>query len=192
MIFLDEDILKKRELIKSRKYTTLEDGYYIQGKIVTFERKELLGKFSICLPDMMRDMPEPFARIKYPSEFRPDIIFTTLDLSVNMGFSILRNNLQTKEVDQVTDRMMRTIHRANPTFLFYQIENIEATKAAWFSFRGRSLDSDLYHMMMITPIGDELVFGVFNCIYQYYQEWKQAVLPMWESVEPVKRKGFLQ
>lgn len=71
MAYTDEEILKKREAIREEKYNTLENGYYMDGKIINFKRKELLETFTIFLPDTMKLMPESYARVKYPSEFRP-------------------------------------------------------------------------------------------------------------------------
>ena len=39
-------------------------------------------------------MPIEYARVKYPSKFRPQIILTTPDLSVNCGFMMYPKELQ--------------------------------------------------------------------------------------------------
>lgn len=98
MSYMDELILKKREQKKIEMYTGLEDGIYVDGKIVYFERKRLLDTFSLMLPDSWKQMPEEYARIKYPSEFRPQIIITTLDLSVNLGFTAFPNKIQSDDI----------------------------------------------------------------------------------------------
>lgn len=89
MRYRDEEILRKREELRRRNYASLEKGYYMDGEILTFERKRLLDTCSLMLPDSMKLMPEELARIKYPSEFRPQRILTSMDLDVNLGFSLL-------------------------------------------------------------------------------------------------------
>ena len=86
MTYTDEEILEKREQRKKETYTTLEEGLYLGGEVVSFERKELFELFSIMLPAEWKQMPPEYAKVKYPSEFRPQIILTTDDLEVNMGF----------------------------------------------------------------------------------------------------------
>ena len=83
MPYADEELLEKREEAKKKKYQTLEDGIYLDGRVLSFERTGILDSFSVCLPDVMKIMPLDYARIKYPSEFRPQMILTTEDLSVS-------------------------------------------------------------------------------------------------------------
>ena len=83
MPYADEELLEKREEAKKKKYQTLEDGIYLDGRVLSFERTGILDSFSFCLPDVMKIMPLDYARIKYPSEFRPQMILTTEDLSVS-------------------------------------------------------------------------------------------------------------
>ena len=90
----DLEILKKREERKKEKYQTLEDGIYMNGKILQFERKSILNTFTLYLPDIIKQMPKEYARIKYPSEFRPQQILTTCDLSVNLGFTVFPKQIQ--------------------------------------------------------------------------------------------------
>lgn len=67
MAYMDEKILEKKEEIKKERYCSLEDGVYMDGKVMKFERVELLEALSIVLPDTMKQMPEIYAKIKYPS-----------------------------------------------------------------------------------------------------------------------------
>lgn len=81
-------ILKKREEIKKIQYGNLEEGVYINGKIIYFKRELLLEKFTMLILDIMGIIPDKIAKVKYPSEFRPSLLLTTLDLSVNMDCTI--------------------------------------------------------------------------------------------------------
>ena len=181
--FKDEEIIKKREEIKKQKYITLKDGCYVKGKILKFTPREMFNTFLIYMPDIMRKMPEEFARIKYPSEYRPDIIFTTLDLSVNIGFNVLGNGFQTKDIQKVAERMMAAIQRSNPSFQFYEIEEIKKGAGCYFAFRSHAIDVDIYTMILIFPIGNNLIQSNFNCLYQQSSDWRRVIRLMWESIE---------
>ena len=74
MNYVDELILWRREEKRKEQYSTLEEGVYMNGETLTFGRKDILGVMEIMLPDEWKQMPEKFAKIKYPSEFRPGII----------------------------------------------------------------------------------------------------------------------
>lgn len=179
---MDELILKKREQKKIEMYTGLEDGIYVDGKIVYFERKRLLDTFSLMLPDSWKQMPEEYARIKYPSEFRPQIIITTLDLSVNLGFTAFPNKIQSDDIMKIMERTRAAIYRSNPDCIMYPCAELQKIRGAWFAFRSHAMDSDLYNMMMIAALGKRIVQGSFNCLYKDYTKWKKMILMMWNSI----------
>lgn len=188
MAFKDESILKKREMLKRRTHTTLEGGFYVRGKVIYFDRKEMFDIFTIYIPNIMRIMPDDIARIKYPSEFRPNKILTTLDLDVNIGFSILWDGIQTKDAEKLTIRMMSAIKRSNSDFQFYEMEKIGENEGYYFAFRSHAMDSDIYNMMLVEPVGDHLMLSSFNCLYQEMGDWKKVVLLMWKSIAALDKK----
>lgn len=180
--YLDDEILKKREQKKKEIYTTLEKGMYLDGKIIHFERRELFEAFSIMLPDSWKLMPTEYARIKYPSEFRPQIILTTADLGINIGFTEFPETVQCNDIEKLTERIRSVIHRDNPNYFLYPCESLSDVKGCWFSFRSHAMDSTLYNMMLTVPIGKRIVQGSFNCPYKDYPDWKNATLMMWNSI----------
>lgn len=188
MKLLDEDILRKREEIKKERYKTLEDGFYMDGKVMRFDRKKLLETLSVLLPDTMKEMPKVYARIKYPSEFRPQKIFTTVDLSVNMGFTAFPREIQNKDIRQLSERMKSAIHRANPDYRMYSTACLSEIGGAWFAFRSHAMDSDLYNMMLAVPVGAKLVQCSFNCYYKEYPKWEKVILMMWESIRALEQE----
>ena len=188
MGYMDEAILKRREEKKKEKYSTLEDGIYLDGEIITFSREDLFGEISVLLPNVMKQMPEEYARVKYPSEFRPQMILTTLDLSVNLGFTVFPKELSCKDVAALAERMMAAVHRANPDYRLYPPEELKETEGCFFSFRSHAMDSDLYNMMLTAAVGGKLVQGSFNCYYEEHKKWKEMVRMIWESVLPAGKE----
>lgn len=182
MAYLDDEILEKREQKKKETYVTLEKGMYLGGKIIHFERHELFELFSIMLPDSWKQMPAEYAKIKYPSEFRPQIILTTVDLSINIGFTAFAETVQCDDIEGLTERIRSVIHRTNPNYLLYSCESLSEVKGCWFAFRSHAMDSDLYNMMLTVPVGKRVVQGCFNCPYKDYPDWKKTVLMIWNSI----------
>lgn len=172
-VFNDEMILKKREEIKKQKYVTLESGCYVRGKVLKFTPKDMFHIFSIYMPDNMCKMPEELARIKYPSEYRPDSIYTTLDLSVNIGFNVLGNEFQIEDVHKVAERMRAAVQRSNSSFQFYEIGSINKNSGCYFDFRSHAIDADIYNIIFIFFIGNDLIQSNFNCLYQQSHDWKK-------------------
>lgn len=191
MPYADEEILRKREEVKKKKYQTLEDGIYMDGRILLFGRENLLNAFSLCLPDIMKIMPQEYARIKYPSEFRPQIILTTDDLGVNMGFTIFPGEAESEDLEGMTVHMGSAIHRSNPNYRLYPVRELEEITGKWFAFRSHAMDSSIYNMMLLTAVGGNLVQGSFNCGYEEYRKWKRIVLLMWNTIRPLEKERQL-
>lgn len=172
MRYRDEEILRKREELRRRNYASLEKGYYMDGEILTFERKRLLDTCSLMLPDSMKLMPEELARIKYPSEFRPQRILTSMDLDVNLGFSLLKFDVEAGKTAGLAERMQAAICRSNPDYKMDRLMLLEGADGGWFSFRSHAMDSDIYNMMLIMNIGGVPVHSCFNCGYEREEKWK--------------------
>lgn len=188
MSYTDEEILEKREEKKKEKYCSLETGIYLDGRIMKFERKELFDTFSVMLPDCMIRMPERYARVKYPSEFRPQLIMTTDDLNANLGFTLFPESQAECEPVEIAERTKAAIHRANPDSKMYPCRKLKKTEGCWFSFRSHAMDSDLYNMTLIMKIEKSLLLGSFNCLYQEYRKWENTTLMIWDSILKVEKK----
>lgn len=186
MEYQDEVVLEKREKKKQKKFSTLDDGFYMDGNIMRFNRETLLDIFSIMLPDTMKLMPDELAKIKYPSEFRPQRIVTSMDLSVNFGFSAFLYEMETENIDKLVERMQEAIHRSNPDYRMYEREIFNKINGCWFSFRSHAMDSDVYNMLFVISVDEIRIQGCFNCLYQDYPKWHPLVLMIWESIEAIK------
>ncbi len=182
MPYTDEMILKLREEEKKKQFNTLEKGIYLGGQILEFETQILMDTFSISLPKIMGIMPIEYARIKYPSEFRPQILLTTMELDTNLGFTLF-NEFYGSEVKTMGERIMRGISRAHPDYPVYPGKSIQEGKGYFFSFRSHALDSDVYNMSLIMKLKDRLLQSSFNCIYQQHTEWRKIVLLLWETIQ---------
>ena len=87
--FFDEKILEYRRRARKEKFSSLETGMYIKDELVTFSEIPLFNdQFTIMLPDSFVDMPSEIAKIKYPSEQRPQIIKTSMDTTINFAFNL--------------------------------------------------------------------------------------------------------
>ncbi len=191
-VYLDEEMLEKREELRKKQYCSLESGYYINGKIICFRKEEILDCFFMYLPDNMGIMPEGIAKIKYPSEFRPQFMLTTADLDVNMGFNLFGRQFEPAETEALCLRMEAAIKRDRPDCRFFGCNKMERIAGYWFAFRSHAMDGDLYNMMLVTPVEKYTVMVNFNCPYADYKAWGKAVVLMWETIQSVGRKGDVQ
>ena len=190
--YLDEAILLKREKIKKEKYSSIEDGFFIAGKIIHFNYQKIMNNFSVYVPDNMGIMPSQLTKIKYPSEFRPQIIFTTLDLSTNLGFSLFYKKIPDDEIQKICERMMRAIKRENSDYRFFGCKNMQKIPGYRFSFKSPARESELFNMMLISQLDKHTILGNFNCLYSDYEQWEKLVLMIWETIQSINEGDELK
>lgn len=188
--FLDEKILEYRRRARSEKCKTLETGMYIKNEFVQFERKEIFQrKMSVMLPASFVDLPSNLAKIKYSSEQRPQIIKTSLDTTVNFGFSIFDVKISHEQIETLTGQSKAILKRLNPSFAFYEEKAEKDIPLGWFEFKSYGIDSNVFNLMFITIADGKMVHGIFNCNYDDTIEWRDAARQMVYSVRDVSKEA---
>ena len=90
--YIDEKIIPIKVSNTDESQQSLEEGYYISGRLETFSKEKYFeGLISAYVPDSFINMPDEVKEIKYPTNFRPDIIKTNLLGDIDLSFSLLTN-----------------------------------------------------------------------------------------------------
>ena len=144
MEYMDESILELRRQKKDREHP--EEGMYIKGEKVTFAPAQLFdGKVELLLPESFVDMPAKLAKIKYPSEYRPQRIKTNLLGNVNFAFNLFPQPITPEQLPRAAQTFARMIKQMNPSTVFYDkaTEDLGDSKLSWFDFKGYAIDTQL-------------------------------------------------
>lgn len=90
---IDEKVVPIK-LTNEIDYTmSLDTGYYILGSLEKFVIEEIFNQsISVYIPSSFIDMPDEIKEIKYPTNFRPEIIKTNLVGDINLSFSFFEDN----------------------------------------------------------------------------------------------------
>lgn len=189
MDYLDKEIMEFRKSAKKSKYNSLETGMYIKDRLVHFKETQVLNdKVSVMLPEGFVDMPHEAAKMKYPSEQRPQVIKTSDDGTVNFTFSLYEVEFNGRQTEDALGQFKAVIRKVNPAFIFYDFV-IETDKAlGWFDFKSYGLDEQIYNVMYIIPVEGKLMHGIFNCLYRDILEWKEPVHQIMMSVTDLTQK----
>lgn len=189
MDFLDEEIMEFRKSAKKSKYNSLETGMYIKDRLIRFKETQILSdKVSVMLPEGFVEMPQRIAKIKYPSEQRPQVIMTSDDGTVNFTFSLYDTEFNERQIEDALGQFKAVIRKVNPAFVFYDFV-VESDKAlGWFDFKSYGLDEQIYNVMYLLPVEGKLMHGIFNCLYRDILEWKEAVHQIMMSVTDLTQK----
>ena len=185
---IDEKIISLKMEAGENVAMSLEDGYYLAGKIELFEKTELFDqRVFVYLPKSFVDMPDQVKELKYPSAFRPQIIKTNLDSSVNFAFNIFEHSTGSNEGVEIIANGFRTaLRQSNPAITFHQTvskmiqENYDMTL---FDFTSFGLDQKIYNLMCILSIEGQFIQGIFNCLERDKEQWEKAAQEVFLSVE---------
>lgn len=184
MEYLDEEILELRN--KNKKAITLEDNIDIKGEPIEFEECKLFDEsMEIMLPKTFVNMPMKIAKIKYPSENRPQIIKTNLEGSINFAFNMFKQPVKAEELGDVAKTFEDIIKKVNPANVFYDkaTEDIGNTKVSFFDFKGYAIDTQIYYIYYVTSIGGNLLHGIFSCPIADMEEYKGIAFMVMRSIK---------
>ena len=186
MDFLDKKIIEMRRKEAQKELNIREDGLIINGEQIDFQETPLFHeKMTILLPATFVDMPQKIARIKYPSEQRPQIIKTDLLGSTNFAFNLFDKAIKPAQMKSAADGMKSILKKVNPANIFYEsgTEPLCETMLSWFEFKGHGIDTQIYYIMFLTSIGGKLMHGIFNCAVADMEAWKEAAFQVIRSIQ---------
>ena len=191
MEYADEKIIEAKNQYTKGLHGDIYSGIYLKGELFKFERQELFdSKMSVMLPISFIDMPLKYAKIKYPSENRPEIIKMNEEGDINFGFSLIDVDFETKYVKEAKDGLYNVIKKIQPANVFYESkeEPVGDTLVGWFDFKSHGIDCKIYQFMFYIPIGGKLFQGIFNCKYSESALWKPVVLQVIHSIVDLTKK----
>lgn len=175
MEFLDERIIELRQKEKEKEYTTLETGIYVNRELVEFASEKLFDEqVEILLPTSFIDMPQAVAKVKYPSEYRPPIIKTSLDGTVNFTFNLFDIFTEGSDgLEEVAAHFQLVLKQVNPILKIHNDDEAvcEGQPYRLFSYKSYGLDMQIYNLMCVTPIRDKVLQGSFSCPYEGHELW---------------------
>lgn len=130
------------------------------------------------IPESFDFMTDDIARIKYPSELRPHVIFTNEDASVDYKFSYVNQTLDEGLLDELIKQTKLNLRKIYTGIQFYDkdIFQVDGTKLGWFEFMSPAIDGSLYNIVFYTWINGQLLQGGFNCIYEDSVSWRPIVI----------------
>ena len=184
--YLDETILEIKRQKDKEENINIEEGVYIKNEYVEFEEIKLFDEsMGILLPKSFIDLPDTMKKIKYPSEQRPQIIKTSLDTSVNFGFSLLPLPIRNEQTKDAIKQFKIVLKKVNPSYVFYDLkeEKIGKKTISWFDFKSYGIDFPMYNIMYIIPIRNKVMHGIFNCLYKDIDEWKDYAFQVIKTIK---------
>ena len=183
----DEDFIQflRQSQEAARNRDIKKGSVWADGRNIVFSEREILKKqFWIWMPDDFVRMSQEMARLNYPIESRPEIIYTSEDSTLNITFSKKIQSLEPGQEEQVRDDIKLLIQRLYPSGSIIESLTVQAddNRLAWFDFISPAIDMDVYNLMFFTSLKGKLLMGSCNCLSGEQDMWKDLFLQMLASV----------
>ena len=66
----------------------------------------------------------------------------------------------------------------------YPCNSLQNIQGCYCTFRSHA-NSDIYNMLLLARVGENLIQGSFNCYYKDCQKWENIVLMMWDTINKI-------
>ena len=188
--YYDKQIIPLKVRSSEAEAMSLDTGYYIEGRLETFSKEQYFDKLlSIYIPESFIDLPDEIKEIKYPTNFRPEIIKTNLAGDVNLSISLINVSEDTEVKTLVTDfkSLLSKAHNGIKFLEYNELEKEGCVKMYCFDFIIPGIDERIYHKTGLGKIGRETVQVMFNCREPLSWTWKKAVNDILQNIIPVRK-----
>ena len=189
--YYDKQIIPLKVRSSEAESMSLDTGYYIEGRLETFSKGQYFDDLlSIHIPESFIDMPDEIKEIKYPTNFRPEIIKTNLAGDVNLSISLLKVGEDMEIKTLVTDfkNLLAKAHNGIKFLEYDEFDNEGCVKMYCFDFIIPGIDERIYHKTGLGKIGRETVQVMFNCREPLAWTWKKAVNDILQNIIPIRKQ----
>lgn len=134
----------------------------------------LSGKVDILMPKSFVIMPEDMAKLKYPLETRPSLIYTNEDGTVNMAFTHSSSKIKENQISAFQDSLMNSMKEGQPDakWLDSGIEEINGKSVGYFQLITPAIDTEVYNSFWFTELDGRILMCNFNSTVELMNEWE--------------------
>ncbi len=170
---------------EARNRDIRKGSVFVWEKELLFKEREIWkDRMWIWLPDDFDILGEEMVKLKYPSENRPQKIYSNPETTVNVSFSHRNEKLAKGQEAEVCNSIGQVIESLYPGCVILGRGEVEIGEGqvAWMDFITPAMDARIYNLMFFTPLKGRLLIGSCNCLEQDMEEWKELFLQMLASI----------
>lgn len=186
MHYEDELIVSLKKEQRRKKFTDIKsDGVYIEDRFINFTPRKIFDTVDIYIPDEFIDMPEEIQLMKYPSANKPQVILTSLDVSVNFAFNLIEDRIEEEQLKDLSAEMAKMIQKVNPAAMIYEEKSGRLSNGHliyMFDYKSFGIDEQIYNMVCFTTINCGTLHSVFNCLDRDAEDWKEVAWQAFLSI----------
>ncbi|RRJ54796.1 hypothetical protein EHV15_34980 [Paenibacillus oralis] len=173
------------------------------------------GQVALRLPASFTEMPEDYAKIKYPSERRPKLIYTNDTLTVNVTVNPTENRLFDDEMEVYQAELLKMLKRMQPNASWLsdgvfalgelepeagqqrsqgqsvQMEHQGKKRVGYYEFVSPAMDGNIYNLTFFMAWEEKGLFFGVNCMEKEMKLWRPIAHGIMASLQVMgqERKG---
>ncbi|KAF6626625.1 hypothetical protein H6F38_23695 [Paenibacillus sp. EKM208P] len=148
---------------------------HIENDYLTLEPITILhGEIGFYIPKSFTPMPMEQAIIKYPSEHRPKVIYTSSEETINITFNPTDTALEAEELPDFVEQMADILRSVQPIRNWLGTEmvtNCSGLSVGQIRFVVAGIDGNLYNEMLLFIHNGRVVIGSFSCLEADLEVW---------------------
>lgn len=161
----EEPNLQSNQLQKVEEKHSIYDGIKILGKWIYFDRRHVADEtITMMVPKNFIQMDPNIAKLKYPSEQRPEIILTDETGTINLMFQYMEGEVNDSTIETFRNQIFGMMKRVNPSIKEKEIGSIDISgkKIAYVEFSNPVMDGKLYNLMFYLEVRGQPLMGSLN------------------------------
>ena len=174
----------------SRNQDIHQGSVFVEDQELVFQEREILKDLLwMWMPDVFAPLNKELVRIKYPSENRPDRIYSNPQTTVNISFSHKQEKMESGQAGEVRDYMGQVIENLYPSSSIMEKDSVKygENEVVWMDFVSPAMDIQIYNLMFFTSLKGRLFMGSCNCPAHEQEDWKGLFLQMISSMRTGKK-----
>ncbi|WP_160044190.1 hypothetical protein [Paenibacillus sp. USDA918EY] len=157
-------------------------------ELITLEWRAILdGQMKVGVPKTFSFMPPEQAKFKYPSEHRPEVIYTSEDGTVNITFNRTETTLTAEELPEFVEQMGDVLRSVQPirNWMGTQVTvNRFGLSIGQIRFIAAGMDTNLYNEILLFLHEGQVMMGTFNCMESDMKVWLPIAENTVQSLHP--------
>lgn len=153
---------------------------------IEFETKALLGnKIELKIPKGFVIMSGEMAKLKYPSERRPTLIYTNESGTINVALNLTNSRATQAQLPAYKENLLYTFrHRyTSSKEKFDGMKVVNGRKVGFIEFSTPAIDTAVYNLIFFTDLNGQLLLCTINCTEKNIAQWQPAAREIMASLK---------
>ncbi len=153
---------------------------------IELEKKSLLdNKIQLKIPKYFDIMSEEMMKVKYPSEGRPNLIYSDETGGINIGLSLTPSEASQELIPAYVNNFVQNFKNAYPTAKWKDkgVKLINGKKIGYLELITPAEDTQIYNLIFFTDLEEKLLLCTFNCTKKDMNEWTPIAKEIMNSIE---------